>query len=241
MDLALLIIAGFLTSAVTATLGLGGGVLLILVMPGLLPLNAVLPVHAVVQTTSNVARAAFAWREIAWHMLPPLLMGSLVGGIAGGEVVGMLSLDLLPAISGALILLVTWVPRILPLSDGRYALALLGFYQTGLGMLAGATGPLGAAVLARLGQQRDWVVVNTGVYMAINHAVRSVVYATLGSAFASWWPTILSMSLATIFGALLGSRLRRWIPERNFTQIFRWLITLLALRMIALSLSDISL
>ncbi len=236
MTLLALTLAAFLTSALTATLGLGGGVLLILVMPGLLPLSAILPVHAVVQTASNLSRAAFFWREIAWHMVPPLLLGSALGALLGGQVVGLVSLTLLPAVSGALILLVTWLPGVLPTQQGRFALIALGFYQTALGMLAGATGPLGAAVLARLGQQRDWLVVNTGVYMALNHAVRSLAYGLLGFAFAPWWPVILSMAIATVVGAWAGGRIRQWVPERNFAQIFRWLITLLALRMIALSI-----
>lgn len=214
--------------------------LLLLVMPGLMPLSAILPVHAVVQTASNTARATFFWHEIAWHIVPPLLLGSVIGAAVGGRVVGLINLSLLPAVSGLLILLVTWLPGLVPARGGRFALIALGFYQTALGMLAGATGPLGAAVLARLGRGKDWVVVNTGVYMALNHLVRSVAYALLGFAFAPWWPVILVMALATIVGAWLGGRIRQFVPDRNFQRIFRWLITVLALRMIALTLIEVS-
>jgi len=69
---------------------------------------------------------------------------------------------------------------------GQLGLLLLGFYQTGLGMLAGATGPLGAAVLLRHRQDRDWLVVNTAVYMSLNHLLRFIAFAALGFSLAPW-------------------------------------------------------
>ena len=46
---------------------------------------------------------------------------------------------------------------------GQWSLLLLGFYQTGLGMVAGATGPVGAAVLLRRNTARDWLAANSSV------------------------------------------------------------------------------
>lgn len=51
-------------------------------------------------------------------------------------------------------------------------LLLLGLYQTGIGMVVDATGPLGAADLARRNHQRDWLVVNTALHMAVDHCLR---------------------------------------------------------------------
>ena len=39
---------------------------------------------------------------------------------------------------------------------------------------------------------------------------------------------------AGICGSWVGTRLRHLVPQRNFQRLFRWLVTLLALRMIAL-------
>ena len=111
---------------------------------------------------------------------------------------------------------------------------MLGFYQTGLGMLIGATGPLGAAVLARRNQQRDWLVVNTGVYMSCNHLLRIFAFGVMGFAFADYLWLTLGMVVAVIAGSWLGTRLRRYVPEGNFQLWFKVLITLLALRMIGL-------
>lgn len=238
MEIVWLTIAALLTSLLTALIGLGGGVVLMLLMPGLMPLAAIIPVHAVVQFVSNLSRVGFALGEVDWKLIPPLLLGSVAGAALGSQTVGLVSLDWLPAVAGVLILLVTWLPAGKLIPTGPRALVLLGFYQTSLGMLAGATGPLGAAVLAKIRAQREWLVVNTGVYMMLNHGVRALTFALMGFAFAPWLDTILWMSLGMTAGAWVGTRLRQRLPQKNFDVIFRWLVTVLALRMVALTIVE---
>jgi hypothetical protein len=50
------------TSTLTAITGIGGGMMLIAIMPGFLPAAAIVPVHAAVQLFSNSSRAFFGWR-----------------------------------------------------------------------------------------------------------------------------------------------------------------------------------
>jgi uncharacterized membrane protein YfcA len=234
-ELALVPIA-FLTSCLAAVMGMGGGILLIALMPGLLPAAAIIPVHACVQLASNVSRAAFGWREIDPSIVPPFALGALAGVWLGGELYESLDLHWLPAVIGVLILLYTWVPLPRLRGAGNIALAALGFYQTGLGMVAGATGPLGAAVLMRRSVARDWLVVNTALYMGINHGLRLVAFAALGFSFAPWWPLIALLVLAVVAGSWIGTRLRELVPQIDFQRWFRLLVTLLAARMIALPL-----
>ena len=235
MELALVPVA-FLTSCLAAVMGMGGGVLLIAVMPGLLPAAAILPVHAVTQLASNFSRAVFGWREIDGSLIPAFVVGAAAGAWLGGEIYASLDLRWLPAVIGAVILVFTWAPLPQLRGGGNVAPALLGFYQPGLGMLARATGPLGAAVLLRHNTARDWLVVNTAVYMSLNHALRVAAFALLGFSFAPWWPLVCAMVAAVIAGSWAGTRLRRLVPQVDFERWFRLLVTLLALRMIALPL-----
>jgi uncharacterized membrane protein YfcA len=215
---------------------MGGGVILIAVMPGFVPPAAIIPIHAVTQLASNVSRAAFGWREIDRAMVVPVTVGAVAGAAVGGGIYSSLNLDWLPLIIGVFILVLTWIPLPAPGGSGAIALLALGFYQTGLGMVAGATGPLGAAVMARRNTARDWLVVNTAVYMTINHLVRSFAFGLMGFAFLSWLPLIAGMVLASVAGSWLGTRLRQYLPQGNFQRAFKLLVTLLALRMIALPL-----
>lgn len=226
----------FLTSCLTAVIGMGGGVLLLMLMPGLVPTAAILPLHAITQLASNVSRAAFGWRAIDPGIVPAFTLGALAGSWLGAGIYQALDLRWLPACIGMFILVFTWLPLPLLRGGGQWALALLGFCQTGLGMLAGATGPLGAAVLLRRNGERDWLVVNTAVYMSLNHVLRVLAYVAIGFSYAPWWPLVTGLVLAGICGSWLGTRLRGLVPQRDFHKVFRLLVSVLALRMIGLAL-----
>jgi len=222
----------FFTSCLTAIIGMGGGVLLITLMPGLVPAGAIIPLHAATQLASNLSRAAFGWRSIAWSIVPPFTAGAVAGALAGGEIYDGLDIRWVPAVIGSLILLFTWLPLPALRGTGNLSLALLGFYQTGLGMLAGATGPLGAALLLQRNRERDWLVVNTAVYMTLNHALRLAAFAALGFSFAGWWLLLAGMVGAGVAGSWVGTRLRHRVPQRDFHRSFRVVVSVLALRMI---------
>jgi uncharacterized membrane protein YfcA len=233
MDLILIPIV-FFTSCLAAVIGMGGGILLIALMPGLVPVAAIIPLHAATQLASNMSRAAFGWREIDWGIIPAFTAGAVAGAWLGGELYQSLDLHWLPALIGVLILLFTWVPLPRLRGGGQLSLALLGFYQTGLGMLAGATGPVGAAILLRRNTGRDWLVVNTAVYMTLNHSLRLLAFLAIGFSFSPWWQLVCGMVAAGICGSWVGTRLRRFVPQGDFQTGFRWLVTLLAARMIVL-------
>ena len=92
----LLVPIAFFTSALAGAIGMGGGVLLITAMPGLVPVAAILPIHACTQLASNLSRASFGWRHIEWRLVPPLALGALLGAWLGSEVYSSLDLFWLP-------------------------------------------------------------------------------------------------------------------------------------------------
>ena len=169
------------------------------------------------------------------NLMLPFAVGAFFGALMGGQVYQSLQLDRLPAIIGAFILVITWIPLPGVRGGGNWTLALLGFYQTGLGMLIGATGPLGAAVLARRNLQRDWLVVNTSVYMSCSHLLKILAFGIMGFAFADYLWLMLGMILGVIAGSWVGTWLRQFIPEGNFQFWFKLMISLLAVRMIVVT------
>jgi uncharacterized membrane protein YfcA len=104
-------------------------------------------------------------------------------------------------------------------------------------MMVGATGPLGQAVLLREGLQRDALVVTAALMMTFTHLVKIVLFALLGFSFISYWQIIIGMSVAVVAGALLGTHIRYKIPQDVFRRILKWALTLLALRMIYITLA----
>lgn len=231
-----LILIALLTSTLAGVFGMGGGIPLITLMPGLVPAAAILPLHAATQLASNGSRALFGWRHIDKSLLWPFLVGGGLGATAGAFLFSQLDLSWLPALIGVFILVITWVPLPGIKGAGHLPLVMLGFYQTGIGMLVGASGPLGGAVLARRNPSRDWLVVNTAVYMSANHLLRVLAFAVMGFSFSHYGLLLGGMVAGVMLGSWLGTWLRQFIPEGNFLLWFRLLVSLLALRLIALVL-----
>lgn len=61
---AALLACSLLGSMITAGLGAGGGLLLLVMMAMWVPPVAVIPVHGLVQLGSNAGRAGMTWRHI---------------------------------------------------------------------------------------------------------------------------------------------------------------------------------
>ena len=75
----LLALITFLTSTVAGIVGLGGGMMLIAILPSFLPLNALIPVHGLTQMSSNFSRAFFGYKDVQKEVIPKFLLGSLFG------------------------------------------------------------------------------------------------------------------------------------------------------------------
>jgi uncharacterized membrane protein YfcA len=60
----------------------------------------------------------------------------------------------------------------------------------------------------------------------------------MGFVIGPWLPLLLGMICASVLGSWLGTRLRAYVPQANFERWFRFAVSLLALRMIAMAWLD---
>ncbi|MCP4186815.1 MAG: sulfite exporter TauE/SafE family protein [Gammaproteobacteria bacterium] len=235
MNEALLILIAFITSIITAVVGMGGGIMLIAFMPGLLPPAAIIPVHAVVQLFSNASRAVFGWSHIHWGFTSAFIAGSIVGGLVAAGITQEINLQYTPLIIAAYILLTVWGPNLQFKKIPRGEFFTIGFFQTGLSMIVGATGPMGQASLLAKGLKRDAIIVTAGFIMVFTHLIKILLFGLLGFSFITYWKIILGMSIGVIIGTFIGTHLRYKIPEKLFREILKWVLTLLAIRMIVIT------
>ena len=226
--------AAFLTSAVAAIAGLGGGVILIALMPDFLPPQAVIPVHGIVQITSNVSRTLLGLRHIEWRLVRDYAAGAVVGALLGSRLVPLFAWDHLPLVLGAFILLFTWMPK--PPGGRRLAgrFVGLGAVQTALSLFIGVGGPLNMPFLLRESLGRDRTVITHAVQMTSMHLLKVATFGLLGFAFAPYLQLMLGMVVGASLGSWAGTKVRGRVPETWFRHGVRVLITLLALRMLIL-------
>lgn len=228
----LLIVFATGTATLTAITGIGGGMILIAIMPGLLPAAAIIPVHAAVQLFSNSSRAFFGWRFIRWEFVLAFIGGAVIGGLLAAGITLEINLEYTPLLIAAYILYTVWGPRLQLKRPIKGEFVVIGILQTGLSMLVGATGPMGQAAMLRRGLERDALVVTGASMTTFTHMIKILLFALLGFSFLSYWKIIVGMSAGVILGAFLGTHLRYKIPQKQFRQGLKWLLTLLALRMI---------
>ncbi len=228
----------FVTSALTAVLGLGGGIVLFGVMLlWLEPLVAV-PLHAAIQIVANGSRAAIQREHVAWPLVARYAMPLLPAGIAGLALARALPAAALEAAIGAFVLVATWWPRWILLgfdparlgSAGRFWLmgGLIGF----LNPAVGATGPLQGPFFIGLGFSRQAVVGTFAACQTLGHAAKIALFGAAGFAFAPHLLPLAALGAVVVAGTWAGSKLLDRVNERAFGWLYRGVLTAVALRLV---------
>lgn len=237
---ALLVVASFFTSALTASFGLGGGVAMLALLGLFVPVAALIPIHGAVQLGSNTGRAWYQRANIRPTVALPFIAGSVVGAIAGAFLVVQLPDAILKTVLGVFIIVITWAkfPWIARLS--KAGLSIASAVLAIVTMFVGATGPLVSPVLARfLENDRKGLVATHAAVMVIQHGLKIVVFGIAGFAFGKWLPLIAAMIATGYLGTLSGTSLLNRMPEETFQRWFRVLLTLLALDLLRRGLVDL--
>lgn len=231
-----LIVTSFFTSAISAAMGLGGGVVLMGVMALFLPVSVLVPIHGLVQLSSNAGRAYVQRKFVVWSLLKWLILGGIIGALLGGQLVLELP-DRWLKIGLALFILAT-VWRLIPykLIAGRAGPFLLGVVSAFISMFFGATGPLLASLFSRLPEKKQTVGTHAAA-MTLQHGIKVMVFIALGFSFAQYWQLVLAMIITGFMGTWAGSQLLDRLPEKQFRIIFVGGLTLLALNMIRMAVS----
>lgn len=228
-----LIAASAITSAITASLGIGGGVLLLAIMAMVLPPAAIVPVHGMVQLGSNAGRAAMTLRHINLRVIAWFAPGVLLGAWLGSLFLIDLPLSLIQLCIAGFILLLCWGPPIPKMATGPLGTLTAAGLTTFISLFVGATGPLVAAFVKQQQQgDRFSTVATFAAAMCLQHTPKAIVYGAAGFVFAEWLGLIILMVLAGTLGTWLGLRMLRRLTDRRFALAFNVLLTLLALRLI---------
>lgn len=229
---AILVFSSFFTSALSAALGLGGGVAMLAIMGLGLPVASLLPVHGIVQIGSNFGRAMIQKRFITWPLIGWFFAGSAIGVAIGGPLALVI-----PDLAGkiALALFILWSvhgrkPR--PGRMGRVAFVGGGVLTSVATMIVGATGPLVAALLAARGLTLQPLIATHAACMVVQHGLKILVFGLLGFAYAAWMPLLVAMIASGVAGSWLGTQILDNLPEHIFRLAFKTVLTLISLQII---------
>lgn len=226
-----LVVFSFVTSAITASFGIGGGVIMLAGLGLVFPPAVLLPVHGLVQFGSNLGRAMVLRAHLHWPTILWFALGAVPGSFLGGYVALALPERLFTVLIAVFILYATWGPKPRVKAKGPLANFLGGAAMSGIGMLVGATGPLVAIFVKWLPDRRSLVGTHAAL-MSFSHVFRVVAFTLLGFALAQYLPLVAAMMMTGFLGTLAGSRFLDTMPENRFRLGFNIMLTLLALELV---------
>lgn len=222
----------FFTSTVAGIVGIGGGMMLIAILPSFLPLNALIPVHGLTQMSSNLSRAVFGYKDIRTEVIPKFLFGSLCGISVFASIIYYISLEYVPLFIGVYILLSLWSDKFNEKIKRYESYFLAGFFQTGLSIIVGATGPLTMTLLLKDYKHKDQVVATGAALMGITHSLKVFVFIFFGFVFSDYISILIAMIIGAVAGSYAGTQLRNKVNGKKFLLILKLLLSALAIKLI---------
>ncbi len=204
----LLVLSAGVTSAVTASMGVGGGILLLAIMAVIMPAAAIIPVHGMVQLGSNLNRVIMTITHVDWRLLAAFAPGSILGAWLASLFLVQLPTSTLQLTIAGFILFLCWGPKIPPMALGRTGTFVAASITSFISMFAGASGPLVAAFVKQqhVGD-RFRTVANFAACMSLQHLPKAVVFGAAGFVFKDWLGLMLLMILSGAVGTWMGLHL----------------------------------
>lgn len=233
LSLALVLLAcSALASMITATIGAGGGVLLLALMALWLPPAAIIPVHGLIQLGSNGGRAALTWRKVDWSVIAAFAPGVVVGAGIGAWLLVALPAAVWQLTIGLFVLYLCWGPALPRQALGRPGTFVASAVTSFISLFVGATGPLVAAFIKQMHQDRFVTVATFATAMVLQHAPKALVFGLAGFVFHDWILFVTAMIVCGFAGTWIGLHLLHRLSDRRFATVFNWVLTLLALRLL---------
>jgi uncharacterized membrane protein YfcA len=225
-----LIVFSAVTSFITAAAGIGGGIMMIAVMAVLMPAQALIPVHGVVQIGSNGGRAAIMLGGVQWRVLGLFCVGSLVGAAIGGVTAVQLPPSVLNIGLALFILWSVWAPAVS--APGRFKVVVTGAFSSFLTMFFGATGSFVSAMVKSMRLGRVEHVATHSACMVAQHFIKVIAFGLLGFNYGPYAGLVVAMVLSGFLGTVVGKHVLVKMNDQTFHKVLAVLLSLLALRLL---------
>ncbi len=221
---ALVIAVAFVTSVISAVLGMAGGMLLMGIYALALPVQAAMILHGVTQLFANGFRALLLRDRIHTGALGWYALGAIgaLGLFASLAIV--VSGPVLFLLLGAIPLALSLLPRHLaPRFENRGAASACGALVTAAHLLAGVSGPLLDVFFVRAELDRFEVIATKAVTQTAGHALKILYFGLLvpGPELERGLPLWLYPALVACayLGTRFGARILESVSEARFR---RW-------------------
>lgn len=222
------------TSALTATVGLGGGVVLIAVMLMFLPPALAIPFHGALGLAANATRVTLLRDAVAWPLVWRFALLLPPGAALGMMLFQGLSERTIQVLIGLVVLATLYRgPAAAAVAQRpRWWFLPLGFVTGALAVTVGAVGMLVGPFLLRRELRKEGVHASMAMMVSLAHLVKIVAFGAVGFPFRDMAGPLLVLVPAVVVGTWVGRRLLAHFSERWFVLAFRGTLVALALKLV---------
>ena len=245
MEIIILIISSFITSAISAVIGMGGGIILLGIMALIIPDGfLVIALHGVIQLFSNTTRVFIFRKYLKGVLIKEFFFGALFGLSISVIIIMILiyffnvktanqiEIDILKPGIG---LFIIWY---LYLKPSKKIVRIGSFKKVGLisglfSIFVGATGPLIAPFFLEKDLTKENIISNKAACQVISHLGKIPIFIFLFdlnylNEYRLLTPLIISVYLGTYFGKKILSN----IKESVFHILFKIALTIIAIKLL---------
>lgn len=233
MDTSLIVITlGSLgASFVNAAFATGGVYVLLLSTLAVLPASAAIPLQSPLSAGSLAARIGLFWKDIQWRIVATFVFGCLFGVYFGARAFAAASDALLQLLLGVMLMALIWLPKPGGAGRIRHPFVYVGVVHSFVGTMFGVGGILQSFII-RTDLKKAQITGTLAACMLLLDVMKVASYVSLGFRYQDYIPHIILATLAGFAGTWLGKRATVHVSERTFRIVFRWLVTLIALRLV---------
>ena len=230
-----LTLLSFFTAMMTSIAGAGGGTVLLASMLQFMNPSEAIPVHGVIQLSSNIARIWILRKFVKWTISLKFSLLIPLGVYIGLEIFRNVDADDIKNLIGLFIIIALVLQNLksirkITISSNWYY--LIGFLTGILNILVGVIAPLLAVIIKHSLNEKKSIVGTLGYFGFVGNFTKIVGFSLIGFTFIEYIDTFLLMIPATLLGSRIGQYLLDKISNKFFFYIFQVILIALALRLL---------
>jgi uncharacterized membrane protein YfcA len=234
-DNLLLTLLSFFTAMMTSIAGAGGGTVLLAAMLQLMNPSEAIPVHGVIQFTSNIARTWLLRKFVKWGIILKFSLMIPLGVYLGLEIFQSFDAEDIKKLIGLFIIIalilqnIKFIKNLIISSNWYY---IVGLFTGILNILVGVIAPLLAVIVKQSINEKKSIVGTLGYFGLVGNFTKIIGFSLIGFSFLEYLYTFLLMIPATLLGSRIGQYLLDKISNKLFFYIFQIILIFLALRLL---------
>ena len=231
----LLTILSFFTAMMTSLVGAGGGTVLLAAMLQFMNPSEAIPVHGVIQFTSNIARTWLLRKFVKWVIILKFSLMIPLGVYVGLEIFQSINAEDIKKLIGSFIIIalilqnIKFIKKFIISSNWYY---IVGFITGILNILVGVIAPLLAVIVKQSINDKKSIVGTLGYFGLVGNFTKIIGFSLIGFSFIEYINTLLLMIPATLLGSRIGQFLLDKISNKLFFYVFQIILIGLALRLL---------